>query len=261
MFSLQEYGDEGVSPPVPHPLVHPNGSWRHPHRPNNLWNHVRTEELTGHVVSEKFTRDDLTLNHCLYKCFCLKTLWTRTRRVSPSGWSCAVSSPSSAMEIARRSRRWRWRSDILCKCLGSELSFRCCRRSSSVILLFFHRFFELFEKYGGYKSGKLKLKKPKQLQVCDIFFFPTVLLFLPVSFCILQRRWSQLGFMLSVPLISGTSQLKDYCANIKQTVLIVVIFSVCDAAPSKCEAFSVTSSLVLLILSVYQALDQPVHIP
>lgn len=27
------------------------------------------------------------------------------------------------------------------------------------------RFFELFEKYGGYKSGKLKLKKPKQLQV------------------------------------------------------------------------------------------------
>ncbi|XP_075884994.1 inositol hexakisphosphate and diphosphoinositol-pentakisphosphate kinase 1 isoform X2 [Nelusetta ayraudi] len=31
------------------------------------------------------------------------------------------------------------------------------------------RFFELFEKYGGYKSGKLKLKKPKQLQeVLDI---------------------------------------------------------------------------------------------
>ncbi|XP_042157230.1 inositol hexakisphosphate and diphosphoinositol-pentakisphosphate kinase 2-like isoform X13 [Oncorhynchus tshawytscha] len=30
-------------------------------------------------------------------------------------------------------------------------------------------FFELFEKYGGYKSGKLKLKKPKQLQeVLDI---------------------------------------------------------------------------------------------
>lgn len=27
------------------------------------------------------------------------------------------------------------------------------------------RFFELFEKYGGYKSGKIKLKKPKQLQV------------------------------------------------------------------------------------------------
>uniref|UniRef100_A0A8C1BU52 Inositol hexakisphosphate and diphosphoinositol-pentakisphosphate kinase n=1 Tax=Cyprinus carpio carpio TaxID=630221 RepID=A0A8C1BU52_CYPCA len=31
------------------------------------------------------------------------------------------------------------------------------------------RFFELFEKYGGYKMGKLKLKKPKQLQeVLDI---------------------------------------------------------------------------------------------
>ncbi|XP_016119442.1 inositol hexakisphosphate and diphosphoinositol-pentakisphosphate kinase 2-like, partial [Sinocyclocheilus grahami] len=30
-------------------------------------------------------------------------------------------------------------------------------------------FFELFEKYGGNKSGKLKLKKPKQLQeVLDI---------------------------------------------------------------------------------------------
>lgn len=31
------------------------------------------------------------------------------------------------------------------------------------------RFFELFEKYGGYKKGHLKLKKPKQLQeVLDI---------------------------------------------------------------------------------------------
>lgn len=36
------------------------------------------------------------------------------------------------------------------------------------VLVFFFlplRFFELFEKYGGYKTGKLKLKKPKQLQV------------------------------------------------------------------------------------------------
>uniref|UniRef100_A0A3Q1K4K1 Inositol hexakisphosphate and diphosphoinositol-pentakisphosphate kinase n=1 Tax=Anabas testudineus TaxID=64144 RepID=A0A3Q1K4K1_ANATE len=32
-----------------------------------------------------------------------------------------------------------------------------------------YRFFDLFEKYGGYKTGKLKLKKPKQLQeVLDI---------------------------------------------------------------------------------------------
>lgn len=30
------------------------------------------------------------------------------------------------------------------------------------------RFFELFDKYGGYKSGKLKLKKPKQLQVTGL---------------------------------------------------------------------------------------------
>lgn len=31
------------------------------------------------------------------------------------------------------------------------------------------RFFELFERHGGYKTGQLKLKKPKQLQqVLDI---------------------------------------------------------------------------------------------
>ena len=31
------------------------------------------------------------------------------------------------------------------------------------------RFFELFEKYGGFKNGQLKLKRPKQLQeVLDI---------------------------------------------------------------------------------------------
>lgn len=36
------------------------------------------------------------------------------------------------------------------------------------------RFFELFDKYGGYKTGKLKLKKPKQLQVSDK---KTILLF------------------------------------------------------------------------------------
>uniref|UniRef100_A0A8C7X9V2 Inositol hexakisphosphate and diphosphoinositol-pentakisphosphate kinase n=1 Tax=Oryzias sinensis TaxID=183150 RepID=A0A8C7X9V2_9TELE len=37
------------------------------------------------------------------------------------------------------------------------------------------RFFELFDKYGGYKTGKLKLKKPKQLQVSKqkaILLFP-----------------------------------------------------------------------------------------
>lgn len=32
-------------------------------------------------------------------------------------------------------------------------------------LIISFRFFDLFEKYEGYKSGKLKLKKPKQLQV------------------------------------------------------------------------------------------------
>lgn len=44
-------------------------------------------------------------------------------------------------------------------------------------LLILHRFFELFEKYGGYKSGKLKLKKPKQLQVSEIDFNLSTLLF------------------------------------------------------------------------------------
>jgi hypothetical protein len=32
------------------------------------------------------------------------------------------------------------------------------------------RFFELFEKYAGYKTGKLKLKKPRQLQVKQTAF-------------------------------------------------------------------------------------------
>ena len=34
------------------------------------------------------------------------------------------------------------------------------------------RFFDLFEKYGGFKSGQLKLKRPKQLQeILDIARF------------------------------------------------------------------------------------------
>lgn len=34
------------------------------------------------------------------------------------------------------------------------------------------RFFELFEKYGGFKNGQLKLKRPKQLQeILDIARF------------------------------------------------------------------------------------------
>lgn len=37
---------------------------------------------------------------------------------------------------------------------------------------FIPRFFELFEKYDGYRKGHLKLKKPKQLQeVLDIARF------------------------------------------------------------------------------------------
>jgi len=38
--------------------------------------------------------------------------------------------------------------------------------------LLFCRFFDLFEKYGGYEFGHLKLKRPKQLQeVLDIARF------------------------------------------------------------------------------------------
>lgn len=49
---------------------------------------------------------------------------------------------------------------------------------SHLIFLLSHRFFDLFEKYGGYKSGKLKLKKPKQLQVKEVSFNITFLLFI-----------------------------------------------------------------------------------
>lgn len=35
--------------------------------------------------------------------------------------------------------------------------------------IFFFRFFEIFEKYDGYKQGHVKLKRPKQLQeILDI---------------------------------------------------------------------------------------------
>ena len=38
-----------------------------------------------------------------------------------------------------------------------------------LVFSMFDRFFELFDKYGGYKTGHLKLKKPKQLQeILDI---------------------------------------------------------------------------------------------
>ncbi len=34
-----------------------------------------------------------------------------------SGWSCAVLLQSSVMEIEHQSKRWKWKSDILCKSL------------------------------------------------------------------------------------------------------------------------------------------------
>ncbi len=39
-------------------------------------------------------------------------------------------------------------------------------------IYFYLRFFQIFEKYGGFKSGQLKLKKPNQLQeILDISRF------------------------------------------------------------------------------------------
>ena len=39
----------------------------------------------------------------------------------------------------------------------------------TIELIILARFFDLFEKYGGFKKGQLKLKKPEQLQeVLDI---------------------------------------------------------------------------------------------
>lgn len=44
-----------------------------------------------------------------------------------------------------------------------------CENGTWLIFFFLTRFLDLFEKYGGYKTGHLKLKKPKQLQeVLDI---------------------------------------------------------------------------------------------
>lgn len=42
--------------------------------------------------------------------------------------------------------------------------------TNSTMSFFFIRFFDLFEKCDGYKSGKLKLKKPKQLQASTFDF-------------------------------------------------------------------------------------------
>lgn len=42
------------------------------------------------------------------------------------------------------------------------------------VIFFMYRFFELFEHHDGYKTGKLKLKKPEQLQVYFGEFFENV---------------------------------------------------------------------------------------
>lgn len=42
-------------------------------------------------------------------------------------------------------------------------------QQANILFAFIHRFFEIFEKYDGYKHGHIKLKRPKQLQeILDI---------------------------------------------------------------------------------------------
>ena len=49
------------------------------------------------------------------------------------------------------------------------------------------KFFEIFEKYDGYKKSNIKLKKPKQLQVLQLFLLlsPTHRSYI----CVLTHRW------------------------------------------------------------------------
>lgn len=77
---------------------------------------------------------------------------------------------------------------------SAVIEWNCVSECRRVILFVLHRFFELFEKYGGYKSGKLKLKKPKQLQVREsdgsFSFSHSACLFL-FSFCMLWLKNSE----------------------------------------------------------------------
>lgn len=80
-----------------------------------------------------------------------------------------------------------WHNQSLCLIFKILLLY-----SVTVSLALFHRFFELFEKHGGYKSGKLKLKKPKQLQVRHLFSLTfrrelTFPLWIPRQICFVKQ--------------------------------------------------------------------------
>lgn len=75
------------------------------------------------------------------------------------------------MVIVHQSRKWRLKWSIQSK-FESEchaVSWQHQAKHSLHLLLAVIRFFEIFEKYDGYKHGHIKLKRPKQLQeILDI---------------------------------------------------------------------------------------------
>lgn len=120
----------------------------------------------------------------------LKTNILSSAAVCLSGWSWGVWLLWFDMVTELPNRRWKWRFDIRgtntldllsaifimnCYWLQQNMKFKVTVCSAKVCpLLISHfvsfRFFDLFEKCEGYKSGKLKLKKPKQLQVNTFWF-------------------------------------------------------------------------------------------
>ena len=149
---LQEHCDARTGAAVSDSLVHPNWGRGHPYCSHHFRDHVS-------VSSQTSWPERWTLPSGWVSAIALVDLLL----ILASGWSCAVSLPSSAMETELPSRRWRWKFATpctLCLCLPQHI---CWMQANHCSVSF--RFFDLFEKYGGYKTGKLKLKKPKQLQV------------------------------------------------------------------------------------------------
>lgn len=73
------------------------------------------------------------------------------------------------MVIEHQSKKWKSKLSIQSEC--KILSIACWEIFSLLFnyLFLFFRFFEIFEKYDGYKHGHIKLKRPKQLQeILDI---------------------------------------------------------------------------------------------
>lgn len=93
------------------------------------------------------------------------TIHRLCRRHLAKWWSCDVWWPWYDTVIERQSKRWKLKSDIQSKCpIAPKLTLL-----HRLLIASFSRFFEIFEKYDGYKHGHVKLKRPKQLQeILDI---------------------------------------------------------------------------------------------